>query len=119
MIRRAVLSGAALLVAFAAVAPATAQAPRSVVVPADSGVVIGPRGAGPRLAARPSAAPVTSLNESLAVRERASTAPATSGTGISPLTAGLAIALPLAALALLGSGIGDGGGNVSAPARTR
>jgi hypothetical protein len=104
------LPAAFLLGALALPLPALAQL-RSLTVPADASMVVAPRGqAAPRLAAPPaSSAPL----------EAAAPVVLPSGTGLmgAPLLGAL---LPVAAGALLGSGLaGGGGGGGSGPVRTR
>lgn len=111
---------ATLLAAVAALGaaspPAAAQSLRTVVVPGDAGVVVAPRSAAPRLAARPPGAVITGLDERGAV----SGGGLGGGTGLGPVGTGLALLLPLAAGALLGAGIANNnGGGTSGPARTR
>jgi hypothetical protein len=97
------------------IAPALGQPLNSVVVPAGASIVVPPRGqslpapvpAAPIVMA-PAAAPASAALPGVA-------APAsTMGLG-----AGLAVVLPLAAAALLGSGLPGSGGSTSAPATTR
>ncbi len=101
------MAGLALLLAAA---PAPAQGLRTVVVPAESGVVVAPRSAPPRLVARP----------------RPPAAPAAPGPVVLPATGiGLAgpglVLVPLLGGALFAAGslAGGGGGGSSGPARTR
>lgn len=112
-----------LVVSCLAAGDAAAQSTLNVVVvPPASGVVIPPRSAGPRLAARPpSAGPVTTIPQGPAVSRD-------TGTGLTAPAIG-AIVLPAIAAALLAGGVGGsngaagvgrGGGTLaSGPARTR
>lgn len=105
---------AALLLGMAALlpaAPALAQL-RSVAVPAEAGVVVAARGqAQPRLVAPPAAMRST-LDEAPAPVQL----PA-GGQGLAGPLVG--IVLPLAAGALLGTGLGSAGGSGGGPVRTR
>ncbi|MFC7610069.1 hypothetical protein [Teichococcus aestuarii] len=107
---------AALLPALlAAATPASAQL-RSLSVPAEAGVVVPPRGQPmPRLVAPPAVPSAT-----LAPPEEESPAPVQLPAGGQGLAAPLmGAALPMAAAALLGAGLGGGGQSGGAPARTR
>ncbi len=110
---RCLLRALLCLPVFAAMPwPAAAQL-RSVTVPAESGVVVAPRGqAAPRLVAPPQV-----VREAEAADEPAPVV-LQSGTGLlgAPLIGAL---LPAAAGALLGSGLAGGGGGSGGPVRTR
>ncbi|MFH5924735.1 hypothetical protein [Roseomonas xinghualingensis] len=110
MPRRPALIPALVLLALAQPAMAQGQL-RSVVVPAEGGVVIPPRSA-PRLTVRP-----TGTGAPLPPSMGPAVLPNT-GMGVAAPIAGLI--LPAIAGALIGGTIaGSGGGSTSGPARTR
>ncbi|MFT8245314.1 hypothetical protein [Roseomonas sp. BN140053] len=102
----AFLTGLALVPALA-----RAQEVRTVVVPAGSGVVVAPRSAPPRMAARPAPAPMA--------YSTVAPAPVPAETAPSALLPALSL-IPLAAAAALFAGsTAGGGGGTGGPARTR
>jgi hypothetical protein len=109
--RRAGLLGLATLAATLALLPLPAAAQlRAVAVPAEAGVVVGPRGQPAQRLVAPPALPVV---------EAPAPVQLSPGTGLMgpPLIGAL---LPAAAAALLGSGLaGGGGGGGGGPVRTR
>jgi len=111
MLRRALLL---LLAVSLGDASASAQALRSIVVPADATIVIAPRGQAPpaptrlRVAA-PAIAPLPIFSSPLAAAPLAAM----------PLAAGVGLLLPAAAILLLGGGLPGSGGGTGAPANTR
>ncbi|MFC0384720.1 hypothetical protein [Muricoccus vinaceus] len=111
--RRLPASSLALLALLAAGQPALAQGQvRSVVVPAEGGVVVPPRSA-PRLAARPAG----SGTRIPAAAPPGAVLPADTGPGLAGPVAGLL--LPALAGALLGSTMAGSRGGTSGPVRTR
>jgi len=111
MLRRAIFL---LLAVSLGGVSASAQALRSLVVPADATIVIAPRGqappAQPRLrVAAPAIAPTPILTSPVAATPLAAM----------PLGLGVGVLLPAAAILLLGGGLPGSGGGTGAPATTR
>ncbi|MDB5374189.1 MAG: hypothetical protein JWP04_2831 [Belnapia sp.] len=98
------------LPAAAVIAPAKAQQ-TAVVVPAEAGVVIAPRGAAPIATAPLLRRPRRAMPPALVAE--------TNRPDVSPLLAALPLGILAAVLAAtLSSGGGGGGGGISAPAQT-